>query len=255
MTGIERIESALAGGAQQRRPRLVPFLTAGYPSPEAFRRLLPLVAEHADAVEVGVPFSDPMADGVTIQEASRIALEAGTTLRGILTDIAAMQLSTPILLMSYLNPLLTYGAEALARDAAKAGVCGFIVPDLPYEERDLLGTAFAAEGLAMVQLVTPLTPPARLAALCAASSGFVYAVTRTGTTGDGAGLPPDLSDYLDRVRSVSRAPVLAGFGIRSGAHVAALSGHADGAIVGSALLKTIASGGDPAHFLQGLRQP
>lgn len=255
MTGTQRIESALSGGAAQGSPRIVPFLTAGYPSPAEFRRLLPLIAEHADAVEVGVPFSDPMADGVTIQEASHVALEAGVTLRGILADLAAMELSTPVLLMSYLNPLLAYGPEALAADAAAAGVCGFIVPDLPYEERALLSGPLEDAGLAMVQLVTPLTPPDRLAALCAVSRGFVYAVTRTGTTGDGAGLPADLSAYLDRVRAVSPRPVLAGFGIRSGAQVAALSGHADGAIVGSALLKTLAEGGDAVAFMKGLRQP
>ena len=119
----------------------------------------------------------------------------------------------------------------------------------------MLAGPLQAEGLALVQLVTPLTPPARMAAICEASRGFVYAVTRTGTTGDGAGLSPDLSAYLDRVRAVSPRPVLAGFGIRSGAQVAALSGHADGAIVGSALLKTLATGGDPVRFLQELRQP
>ncbi|MFT5679380.1 MAG: tryptophan synthase alpha chain [Myxococcota bacterium] len=255
MTGIDRIESALSGGAASGIPRIVPFLTAGYPSPDAFRRLLPLLAEHADAIEVGVPFSDPMADGVTIQEASQVALEAGVTLRGILADLADLKLSIPVLLMSYLNPLLAYGPDRLAEDAAAAGVCGFIVPDLPYEERALLGEPLQAAGLALVQLVTPLTPPARLAAICAVSRGFVYAVTRTGTTGDGAGLPADLADYLDRVRAVSPRPVLAGFGIRSGAQVAALSGHADGAIVGSALLKTLAEGGDAVAFLQQLRQP
>ena len=255
MNGIERIESALSGGAAQRRPRIVPFLTAGYPSPEAFRRLLPQIADHADVIEVGVPFSDPMADGVTIQEASHVALQAGTTLRGILADLADLQLQTPVLLMSYLNPLLALGPEALAREAVAAGVCGFIVPDLPYEERALLLDALQPAGLALVQLVTPLTPADRLAALCEASRGFVYAVTRTGTTGDGAGLPADLSAYLDRVRAVSPCPVMAGFGIRTGAQVAALSGHADGAIVGSALLKTVASGGDPVRFLRELRQP
>jgi tryptophan synthase alpha chain len=255
MTGIERIESALSGGAAQGRPRIVPFLTAGYPSPETFRRLLPLIAEHADAIEVGVPFSDPMADGVTIQEASHVALKAGVTLRGILADLAALRIQTPVLLMSYLNPLLAYGPDRLARDAAAAGVCGFIVPDLPYEERAMLAGPLLAEGLALVQLVTPLTPPDRLAAICAVSRGFVYAVTRTGTTGDGAGLPADLSAYLDRVRAVSPRPVLAGFGIRSGAQVSALSGHADGAIVGSALLQTLSQGGDPVAFLQQLRQP
>jgi tryptophan synthase alpha chain len=255
MTGAERIEAALRGGADEGRPRLVPFLTAGYPSRAAFTALLPRIAEHADAVEVGVPFSAPMADGVTIQEASHVALEGGVTLRWILETLEGLSLKTPVLLMSYLNPLLSMHPDELAGAAVAAGVCGFIVPDLPHEERDLLAPALERAGLALVGLVTPLTTPDRLARIGASSRGFVYAVTRAGTTGSGGGdvLPEDLADYLGRVRAASRVPVMAGFGIRSAEQVAALAGHADGAIVGSALISAIGRGEDAAAFVRGLR--
>lgn len=254
MTGAERIEAALRGGAETHRPRLVPFLTAGYPSPTSFTHILPQIAAHADVVEVGVPFSDPMADGVTIQHASHVALEHGVTVTWILETLRELALDTPILLMSYLNPLLSYGPERLARDAVAAGVCGFIVPDLPHEERELMSGPLEAAGLALVELVTPLTAPDRLARIGASARGFVYAVTRVGTTGGAdTHLPEDLAGYLSRVRAASAAPVMAGFGIQRAEQVAALSGHADGAIVGSALIQAIGRGEDAAAFVRGLR--
>lgn len=253
MNGAARIEAALRGGAVEKRPRLVPFLTAGFPSPARFAELLPQIAAVSDAVEVGVPFTDPMADGVTIQRASEVALKQGTTLAGILETLSTLALQTPILLMSYLNPLLAYGPRKLARDAVAAGVSGFIVPDLPYEERDLLGDAFDAEGLALVPLVTPLTAPARRAQVVSAARGFVYAVTRTGTTGAAARPTLPIDAYLDQLRDESPAPVMAGFGIRSAAQVAEIAGHADGVIVGSALINAIERGDDPIAFLRALR--
>ncbi len=252
MSGAARIERALCSGADTQRPRLVSFLTAGYPSMDEFEALLPRVAAVCDAVEIGVPFSDPMADGVTVQAASHAALAGGVTLRWILQVVARAQLDTPLLLMSYLNPLLAYGPAALARDAAAAGVSGFIVPDLPLEEQALL-RPLADAGLALVQLVTPLTDAARMAQLCAASRGFVYAVTRTGTTGGDTALPDGIAAYLDRIRAASAVPVMAGFGIHCAGQVRALAGHADGAIVGSALIRTIQAGADPVAFLRGLR--
>jgi len=254
MTGAEKIEQALRGGVDEARPRLVPFLTGGYPSPDGFKRLLPEVCKRADAVEIGVPFTDPMADGVTIQSASLQALKSGVNLRWILEAISQTQTDTPILLMSYLNPLLSFGVTELADAAVESGVSGFIVPDLPYEERELLSGAFESRGLALVQLVTPLTSDDRLARLCEVSRGFVYAVTRLGITGDAAsGMRADLSEYLDRVAAVSSIPVMAGFGISCAEHVAAIKGHCDGAIVGSALIKAIDAGEDPLAFLEALR--
>ena len=154
--------------------------------------------------------------------------------------------------MSYLNPLLQYGYDKLAERAAKVGVGGVIVPDLPYEESEEIRTALEAHGIGLIQLVTPATPDARLKKLCYASRGFVYAVTITGITGGDVGLPDDLADYLDDVSKVSSLPVCAGFGIRAPADVAAVGEHAAGAIVGSALVEVLERGDDPKPFLQSL---
>ena len=157
-------------------------------------------------------------------------------------------------MMSYLNPLLALGLDRLAVRSVEAGVAGFIVPDLPWEESAGFRAAVETSGQALIQLVTPATPDERLARLARASQGFVYAVTVTGITGGGAGLPADVSDYLARVRSASGStPVCAGFGIRSAADVAAVGEHANGAIVGSALVEVLERGEDPTEFLASLR--
>ena len=251
----DRIRNALARSSSKReRPALVAYITAGFPEPSEFLKTLKSVADAADAVEIGVPFSDPMADGVTIQRSSERAIEKGVSLTWILDELARrdFELTTPVLLMSYLNPLLAFGYEALARRAAEVGVAGFIVPDLPYEERAPLAAALDPQGLALVQMVTPATPPERLRRLCAASQGFVYAVTRTGVTGDAA-LPPDTAEYLSAVKAASPLPVCAGFGVRRADQVALLGAHADGVIVGSALVEVLERGADAAVFLRSLR--
>ena len=201
-----------------------------------------------------MPFTDPMADGVTIQRSSREALAQGFTLGWLLEELTAMQRpKAPLVLMSYLNPLMAHGYEKLAADAARAGVCGFIVPDLPYDEADEFRAALTAHGLALIQMVTPVTEPARLAKLCAASQGFVYAVTMTGTTGRNAAVPTEVARYLDTVTATAKLPVCAGFGIRSREQVEQLKGHVAGVIVGSALVEVLESGKDPAAFLNSLR--
>ena len=235
-------------------PALVAFLTAGYPEPERFLHVLREVEEAADAVEIGVPFTDPMADGVTIQRSSQAAIEKGVSLRWILDQLAARTRSaTPVLLMSYLNPLLAFGYEALAARAADVGVSGLIVPDLPYEESAPFKACLDAHGLALVQLVTPATPPERLSQLCGASEGFVYAVTRTGITGGEAQLPVEVAQYLGAVKEIAPVPVCAGFGVRSRDQVELIAQHADGVIVGSALVEALERGESPAAFLRALR--
>jgi tryptophan synthase alpha chain len=244
------IRAAVAAG----RPALVGFMTAGFPARARFKEHLAAVADGCDVVEIGVPFSDPMADGTTIQRASAAALADGVSLPWILDELAAApRRPAPVLLMSYLNPLLAYGIGRLARRAAAAGVCGFIVPDLPREESAELGAALDAEGLALVQMVTPVTPQERLASLCGAAQGFVYAVTMTGTTGKSVVVPDDVLDYMDRVKRVSPVPVCAGFGIRSGEQVRRLAPHVDGVVVGSALVEALERGDDVRAFLQSLR--
>jgi tryptophan synthase alpha chain len=209
-------------------------------------------------VEIGVPFTDPMADGMTIQRSSSEALRQGVTLRWVLTELEAMKTAgqlpkAPLLLMSYLNPLLAFGFGELAAAAARAGVCGFIVPDLPYDESAEFRAALEPHGLAQIQMVTPVTRPERLAMLCSASQGFVYAVTMTGTTGRTAAVPQEVTRYLDSVSKVSKLPVCAGFGIRAREQVEHLSGHVSGVIVGSALVEVMENGQDAASFLSSLR--
>jgi tryptophan synthase alpha chain len=244
------IRRAHAGG----NPALVAYLTAGYPSKALFTEHLRAVASGADVVEIGVPFTDPMADGVTIQRSSQGALAQGVSLRWILESLTAMpRVAAPLLLMSYLNPLLAFGVDRLPQAAAKAGVSGFIVPDMPLDESDLLKDAFAAQGIALVQMVTPVTSAERLNRLVSASTGFVYAVTMTGVTGKNVAVPPEVMQYLDGVRAHARVPVCAGFGIRSREQVQALRGHVDGVIIGSALVEVLERGEDPARWLKALR--
>ena len=251
----ERIANAIRAAATEGRPALVGFLTGGFPSRKQFADNLAAVADICDVVEIGVPFSDPMADGTTIQRASFVALADGVTLPWILEALAVHPAPqrVPVLLMSYLNPLLAYGLERLPRAAAAAGVTGFIVPDLPFEESDDLKAALQQEGLALIQMVTPVTPQSRLEMLCKAADGFVYAVTMTGTTGKAVEVPDEVLAYMDRVRRCATVPVCAGFGIRSREQVMRFAPHVDGVVVGSALVEVLESGGDVRAFLASLR--
>lgn len=254
-TGAARLERALRAPGPSGRLALIPYLTAGFPEPAAFGRLVTRIAAVGDAVEIGVPFSDPIADGVTIQRASRTALQQGMTLHRVLAGLEGRPAGThaPMVLMSYLNPLLSYGFEALARDAAAARVDGIVVPDLPLEECEPLRSLLDTAGIALVQIVSPATPRERLLRIVEASRGFVYAVTVTGITGGRVELPDGLPRYLDGIRSLSTLPVVAGFGIRRPAQARALRGHADGVIVGSAVVELLEQGRDPLPLLRSIR--
>jgi tryptophan synthase alpha chain len=254
MSAHERITKAISAANESGRPALVPFITAGYPEPGDFIATLKDVASVGDVVELGIPFSDPMADGMTIQRSSFVALQKGVSLKWIFEqlDSAIGEIDAPLVMMSYLNPLLAFGYDNLAERALAAGVCAFIVPDLPYEESGDIRAALEAKGLGLIQLVTPATPDDRLKMLCEASRGFVYAVTITGITGGDRGLPADLTDYLDKVSGFADIPVCAGFGIRAPDDVAAVGKHAAGAIVGSALVEVLEKGEDPKPFLRTL---
>jgi len=254
MSARDSISQAIRAAASKGGPALVAFITAGYPSREKFREHLRAVAAGADIVEIGVPFTDPMADGVTIQRSSLAALAQGVSLRWILEELEAMSRpQTPLLLMSYLNPLLAFGINRLAESAAKAGVSGFIVPDLPLDESQELRAALDERQIALVQMVTPVTKPERLRQLCAGSQGFVYAVTMTGTTGKNVAVPAEVTKYLDRVRELASVPVCAGFGIRSREQVELLRGHVDGVVIGSALVEVLERGEDATEWLRRLR--
>lgn len=269
----DSLAAAISTAAADGRVALVGFLTAGFPSRRQFKHDLAAVMSACDVVEIGVPFSDPMADGTTIQRASLAALADGVTLPWIFQELEELLRErpapgaagtrdaphgVPVLLMSYLNPLLKFGFDELPRAAVAAGVAGFIVPDLPFEESAELKAALDQEGLALVQMVSPVTPAERLAMLCKSAQGFVYAVTMTGTTGatqgTSAAVPDDVLTYMDRVKSASAVPVCAGFGIRSAAQVARFAPHVDGVIIGSALVEALERGDDVALFLRSLRQ-
>ena len=230
---------------------IMPYIVAGYPSREGFAQTLKELSQVADAIELGVPFTDPMADGLTIQEAAAKALEGGVSLRWIIQMLGEVELDCPVVLMSYLNPLLAYGLRNLAHDAVEVGVSGFIVPDLPFEEGSELERWCDELGLARIQLVTPITAPERMRRLVQHSGGFVYAVTRTGITGgdvDSAGI----GSYLDAIAEVSPVPVCAGFGISTRADLDNLRDHADGAVIGSAVIRAIDAGHTPADFVRSL---
>ncbi len=251
----DTISAAIRAASAQGRPAVVGFMTAGFPDRANFRADLTAIAGEADVVEIGIPFTDPMADGMTIQRASYASLQGGFTLPWLLEELSAMQRrpKAPLLMMSYLNPLLAYGFDKLPEAVARAGVSGFIIPDLPFEESADMRAALDRVGVALVQMVTPVTPAPRIRMLCEASQGFVYAVTMTGTTGKAVAVPQDVLDYLDAVRKVSPIPVCAGFGIRSAEQVRLMTGHVDGVVVGSALVEVLERREDPAAFIRGLR--
>jgi tryptophan synthase alpha chain len=254
MTEVNGADAITAAIESSEGPAICAYVTAGYPRLESFPEILRSVASAADVVEVGVPFTDPMADGLTIQKASHVALANGVSLPWILETIAGQpDLEAPVLLMGYYNPFLAFGLAKLGKALTSAGVSGLIVPDAPLEESGEIGSAVDPLGLALVQLVTPTTPPDRLRFLAQASSGFVYAVTTRGVTGGNVEFSEEDLAYLGRVRDASSLPVMAGFGIRRRAQVEALAAHVDGVVVGSALIDAIENGEDPGAFLDSLR--
>jgi tryptophan synthase alpha chain len=242
MTGLDRIVSELREAGQ---PALVPFVTAGWPDVATFRRL---VAEVAGAgcriIEIGVPFSDPVADGPAIQAASAEALAGGMTLAGAigLADEARREHGLAPVLMGYINPILTFGPEAFADTCAGAGVAGVIVPDLPLEEAGGLRTLLLERDISLVELVAPTSGPQRLAAYAAQASGFLYLVSTTGVTG--AGLGQGVAAYVERVREHCHLPLYVGFGVDGPVAAAAVAGVADGVVIGSALQRLVAAAPD-----------
>lgn len=260
---MTRIAETFARLQAQGRVALMPYLMAGYPERESAVELAPaLQAAGADLFELGVPFSDPLADGATIQRASERALANGIRLRDVLEQVAVMRASgvtAPLVLMGYYNPFLQYGLERLARDAAAAGVDGLIIPDLPPEEAEPAHAACRAAGLDLVFFVAPTTPDERIAQIARLASGFIYCVSLTGVTGARAALWEGLPAFLQRVRRHTSVPLVVGFGISSAAHVAEVGRVAAGAIVASALINAIDDAppegrvARAAGFVRGLR--
>lgn len=248
-----RIDTALESCRAQGRKALVLFASAGDPSLAFTETLLPRLAQAGgDILEVGVPFSDPMADGPTIQEASQRALASGTTLDGILSMIGRLReggLEVPIVLFSYFNVLLQYGLERLVARCADVGVDGCLVVDMPAEERDELLPLLKAHGIHWINLIAPTTPADRMTELLRDARGFTYFITVKGVTGARTALPEDVREHVEEVRRHSPAPVVAGFGVSTPEMAHTVSQAADGVVVGSALIRTIQEATDEADAL------
>jgi tryptophan synthase alpha chain len=243
------IVQAFARARKDGRGALIPYFMCGYPTVERSMELVLAAASvGADIIELGLPFSDPLADGATIQRAGQIALERGMTIKGCL-EIAcrvSAQTNVPLLLMGYYNPILNYGIERFCQDAAASGVSGLIVPDLPLEEATPLQQSATRHGLALIFLVPPTAPDERIAAIVEAAArgllGFLYCVSLSGVTGSRANLPPHLHEFVDKVRGYTKdynLPIAVGFGLSTHAHIAEVTSFADGAVVGSAIVNMI----------------
>jgi tryptophan synthase alpha chain len=237
------------------RTALIPYLTAGFPDLRASEEALRAADDIADILEVGVPFSDPLADGPTIQRSTFQALEQGMTLAGTLELIARCRPRRPVVVFSYLNSILRYGLDRFLRDAGQLGVAGLLLTDLPAGSDPTVEDAVRASPLDLIRLVAPTTRPERLRTAVDGAEGFVYVVARLGVTGASDALAADLADSVGRVREATTLPIAVGFGVSSAEQAAAVGRLADGVVVGSALVDVLGTGGVPAMraFLGQLR--
>jgi tryptophan synthase alpha chain len=236
---MNRIEKTFTSLRENKQKAFVPYVMAGDGGLGCLKdRLLLLEKFGATAIEIGVPFSDPVADGPTIQLAGIRALESGTTLRGIIKEVSKARelISIPLLLMTYLNPIYAYGIEAFVNDISKAGVDGCIIPDLPIEEEDLLSLQFDKAGIELIRLVTLTTPIERIKTIAKRGKGFLYTVTVKGITGTRSEYDHELNQFLMDVKEASPIPVVAGFGISNEKQILELTEYCDGVIVGSKIV-------------------
>jgi len=244
-----RITQAFELAKKEGRGVLIPYFMCGYPSAEQSARIIVAAAEGgADIIELGMPFSDPLADGATIQYAGHLALERGMSVKGCM-EVArqvATQTTVPLILMGYYNPILAYGIDQFCQDAHTHGVSGLIIPDLPPEEAEPLQKAAQDNGLALIFLIPPTTPDERIAEIvdlvARQPGGFIYCVSLSGVTGARKELPPHLRDFIQRVRTYTQEkhlPIAVGFGLSTPEHIATVTSYADGAVVGSALVTLI----------------
>ena len=259
---MKRIQAVFDKCKTEQRKALVAYVTAGNPDLSTSEKLIDAVIDAgADILELGVPFSDPMADGPVIQKAGLQALKAGTTLPGIIAMAGRIRQRTavPMVLFSYYNVMLSYGLEKLAADCVTAGIDAWLIVDVPFEERVEVKPIAAQHGIELITLVSPATPPQRMAKIVADAEGFVYYITVKGVTGARAELPADLSEHLNALRLLSPVPVVAGFGIASPEMAAMTARHADGVVVGSAIVRIMDQHDDrasgiaaTAEFVRGL---
>ena len=237
---MSRIADTFARAKAGGRTALMPFVTAGYPTMEITEKTIhALVDAGADLIEIGTPFSDPIADGTTVQRTSQVSLQNGTRLRDCIDLVRRLRadgVETPFMLMGYFNPVVKYGIDTYITDAAEAGVDGFIIPDLPIEESDRVRDAARAHGIDLIYMAAPTTTESRLDQIGEKGSGFVYCVAVTGVTGARESMSASLGDYMARVRQHTDLPLAVGFGISTPEHVAEVGKVADGAIVASAMI-------------------
>lgn len=258
-TGLKALDEMFARVRAEGRAAFLPYYPIGYPTYEASLDAITAMAEvGVDGFEIGIPFSDPLADGPTIQAATQVALGNGITVRrclGAVMELRGRGVDQPMLLMGYLNPLLAYGLEEFVKDARAAGADGLIVPDLPPEEGDLLARYCKRAGMALVYFLAPTSSADRIALVAEKARGFIYMVSVTGVTGARAELPPELSDFIGRVRAQTTRPLVLGFGIGTPEQARAVGKIVDGFIVGSALVKAGAEGVDTVRELAaGMRK-
>jgi len=247
MSGEERIAAAFKTAADEGRAALMPYMMAGYPDRETGLAVAEAYADAgADLIELGVPFSDPLADGPTIHAAATAALEAGATFATALEVCRLVSERLPVVLMAYTNMVLAQGGAAeFAKMIGAAGAAGAIVPDLPLDEAGEVREAFAAAGLALVPLLAPTTPAERRQRICEAAHGFVYVVSTVGTTGERAEIPPALAELVKAAKADAHTPVAVGFGIGTPEQAALVGQLADGVIIGSRLVRAAGEGGSP----------
>jgi tryptophan synthase alpha chain len=240
----------------------MPYFTLGYPDPETSLDVVEAIAQAgADLIELGFPFSDPLADGPTIQHSTQVALEQGVNAAQCIEMIAELRtrgVTQPFMLMGYINPILAFGVEHFVTKATAAGADGLIVPDLPPEEAAEIEMICEARGRALVYLLAPTSPPERIELLASRTTGFLYMVSLLGVTGARDALPPRLAEFVQRVRAVAHTPLAVGFGISTPEQARAVGRLADGVIVGSALIRAAGQSDDPAQaaaaFVQELRE-
>jgi tryptophan synthase alpha chain len=239
------IDAAFAAAKADGRAALMPYLMGGFPDQETAAAVAgAYVDAGADLIELGVPFSDPLADGPTIHAADTAALAAGATLESVLDTCAAVSDRTPVALMVYANMILARGIEEFGALVAAAGASGVIVPDLPLEEQGAIAESLSGRGLALIPLVAPTTPPDRRAEICAQAHGFVYLVSTIGVTGEREQLPPELSELVSVTKEEASVPVAVGFGISTPEQAATVGEIADGVIVGTRLVRAVADAPD-----------
>jgi tryptophan synthase alpha chain len=243
--GAESIAAAFGAARDQGRAALMPYMMGGFPDREGSAAIAAAYVDSgADLIELGVPFSDPLADGPVIYAAGTSALAAGASLDSVLVTCASVAERVPVLLMAYSNMILANGPRDFAERAAAAGAAGAIVPDLPLDEAEEIRDALASAGLASVPLVAPTTPEDRRARICEAATGFVYVVSDVGTTGERAELPAELARLIDAVRQAAEVPAAVGFGIGSPEQAAEVGKAADGVIIGTRLVRMVAEAED-----------